>query len=467
MKLDVPERGVDVVEFTATAADWAAEMITWKPAPDDTSPPNLVFELHPALRLGGKVLDEGGEPIAGAEVEIWIWAQVSLLTDKGGKPDFSRVTVTTGADGYWEAGGIPGNFLHQMGLRFLHNSFLGQEYFSIASEPGLERALRTKRHEIRLARGQMVKGVVLDFEKAGFADLTAEVSLEEKDEPQAVVLHPMTVIEGEAVDAETGQPVVSFRVMQGADATWNTTLQAVDQPEGHFRITMKPNRDDPLRVASANHEPWEFDVANILPGLNHVVARLKRVTGLDGVVVNAAGEPVEGVSLALAGDRLGITVREGQPQSDNAALATSDAEGHFHLQPLPDPVRVLGYHPRGVGNVPWEEFMLRKGVQWGGGVAATVNPEAFGSRPLSVAPDGTFQAGDLPAGTYKLYVGGTRPITPAELEELKNAGHSFPGAHLIRLSVAEGRMEFTVPSSVPDVGTFDVGEAPLVLMPGN
>ncbi len=336
--------------------------------------------------LSVRVIDESGQPIAGAVVTARIYAKdapviAPLITDTGGKVAFSLLddngklasaSIMAGARGY---------------------SFNGAQ-----SDP------KNASLEIRLARGQFWRGKVVDekgaplagariaIEGAGkafafghslfieseaiktlysatskadgsfeIADLPADKELFYRvslagyapqtsqsgrvDNPPTFALARSGALRGRALDIN-GKPLTGIQIYAKSREPFEISDLAPTDANGDFLIQGVPPGVYQLGIGSPSELPFLMPPSasvRVEVGKTATAGEWRAMTGVEirGFVTDAVSKkPVEGASFAAQ-------TKADEKSGDDSAWATSDATGHFVLRVLPGDYRV-----RSGGNAP-------------------------------------------------------------------------------------------------------------------
>ena len=348
-----------------------------------TTSERRTIELRPGAAVSGRVTDPGGRPVAGAAVLYQGASDWALRADP------RRDAVLTAADGTFEIPALPAGTVR---LTARHEDFA----------PGTTEPLTL---DGRSARSDVV-----------------------------IVLEAGATVSGRVVDTD-GQPVGWASVRVAVEGRLRARARQTSADEnGAFEMRALPRR--PVQVV-ALHDTAASETESV--DLTEVEARtdLKLVLEIDGrisgIVVDGAGEPVEGAQVMArpdvrrgAGDRFEWRLR-GVPQE------LTDAGGRFEFSGLRDIAYRLVAVPAGVN--PWSrgwrergqhtigatvgEANLRLVLEQDGGVKGKVvfedgaTPDTFlvasgrfGSGTPFSSRDGAFELGSLAPNTYTITVRG-------------------------------------------------------------
>jgi tetratricopeptide (TPR) repeat protein/protocatechuate 3,4-dioxygenase beta subunit len=128
---------------------------------DTSIPDEYTFRLEKGTIIGGRVINEQGEPVAGAFIDLWTpWLEFDHPNEAR---TAIRDTVKTDANGKWSADIVPADLVKEKVLVKLHHP----DYFYQQSNSALRRlatipALRSQNAQFILRRGFAVYGSVVD-----------------------------------------------------------------------------------------------------------------------------------------------------------------------------------------------------------------------------------------------------------------------------------------------------------------
>lgn len=198
--------------------------------------------------------------------------------------------------------------------------------------------------------------------KQGFA-AKLHVTLKPGDEVNIIRLTRVRKVLGVVGNEDTGEPVTKFTVQWAVgDAvnfhTWSdSNRKEFNDPEGHFTFELDEERHNVIRVEADDFAPRQVYLPVAKDDQVQVVVLLKPSPQPDGVVVNPAGEPQAGVSVALTGGQNHLQMARGRLTSfSGAGVQVTDAQGRFKLRPNVNPGRVVAVSEGGYGEAPWAQF---------------------------------------------------------------------------------------------------------------
>jgi protocatechuate 3,4-dioxygenase beta subunit len=324
-----------------------------------------------------------------------------------------------------------------------------------------------------LAKG---RPLVLMTDASGFAFSSRSVT--PPAEGISIVLGKAGTIRGHVTDGGTGTPVAAFSVSAtpaargrrgfggggGPAAGFGTPAQVQYAEDGSFELSVAPGTWN-VRATADGYRP--SDVANLDLDAGEtkegVEIALKRGGGLSGHVVDNRGNPVSGANVACCSAGGGGNGPGGFGPAGGASgpTATTDGDGHFALDGLPDghvtlTVTSTDYvtTSRDVdpSSTPDVTISVSSGAEISGavvssdagspvpGASVSLNPEGDTgtavAAPQSAQTDanGAFQFAHLTAGRYRLTAQTkTASSTPQDL--VVSDGQPMDG---VRITVATG-----------------------------
>ncbi len=342
----------------------------------------VVLTLTPGLAVKGRVVDEASQPVAGAEI------RVAVSEGRGGGRRLARAfggaapsapNAVSSADGTFTVSGL---------VAGPYDVTASHDGFSPKTATALPAPAKQSSGwpPLVLARGAAVSGVVHDDQGAPIVGAAVSVLGEGLDPRQTtsdgsgafrledlakgrslmlaanapgfafssrsitppadgvtIVLGKSATIRGRVVDAATGTPVTAFMVGAspaargrgpGGGGFRGGPSEAQYADDGTFEISVAPGTWD-IRATADGYRPADVSNVELEAGAEKegVELSLKRGGGLAGHVVDLHGNPVAGANVACcdAGARSG-----GPGGGGSGPSATSDGDGHFQLDGLPD-----------------------------------------------------------------------------------------------------------------------------------
>ncbi|MFM2295698.1 MAG: Thiol-disulfide oxidoreductase ResA [Verrucomicrobiota bacterium] len=283
-----PTDELATLEVSAAHDDYGARRMRWDLKAGDTVPQTFVLKLGEGLTLGGQVVNPADAPIAGARVDIYrSYTSSEEMNKKGVQPDYSprsrQAPLMTGADGRWQAKGVPVELKSSLGFQVTHKDYLSESIHLDGSSSELEK-LRAGTYKTILKTGLTLSGRVL-------GDVNQPI-------PNATV--------------SLGQQYSSDRSTAKTDAAGQFTLTKVDVGE------------QPLAVTAKGYAPDSRNVQVTDPP-SELVIKLGGAHFLRALVQDEQGSP-------LAGVRASLGWNNGQALQFSA---TTDAQGRFSWDSAP------------------------------------------------------------------------------------------------------------------------------------
>ncbi len=342
----------------------------------------VVLTLTPGLAVKGRVVDEASQPVAGAEI------RVAVSEGRGGGRRLARAfggaapsapNAVSSADGTFTVSGLVAG---PYDVTATHDGF----------SPRTASALPAPAKQasgwppLVLARGAAVSGTVHDDQGAPIVGAAVSVLGEGLDPRQTtsdgsgafrledlakgrplmlaanapgfafssrsvtppaegvtIVLGKSGTVRGRVVDASTGAPVTAFTVGAspaargrgpgGGAFRGGGPSEAQYADDGAFEISVAPGTWD-IRASADGYRPADVSNVELEAGATKegLELSLKRGGGLAGHVVDPRGNPVAGASVACCD----AGTRPGGLAGGSGPSATSDGDGHFQLDGLPD-----------------------------------------------------------------------------------------------------------------------------------
>jgi uncharacterized GH25 family protein len=313
----------------------------------------LRFTLYKGSRLRGRVVNEFGEPIANAKIRV--------ANADSGSWKFEWSAFTDG-DGQFEWLNAPAQEAYAISAP----AFRSQSKVALAAD-GSD-------HEITLKRST----------------------------PPSPTLH----IAGTVVDAETRQPIQTFKVLtttteghqtpNGLQTGWNSSPELkVIGSAGKFSFNAdKSALNYVIEIQSSGYSPARNEVEGPLKNDVQLAFELKHAEALAGKVLLPTGEPAAGALVVLSAED---HVQQGafpikmewvymkvpgdfDLTRSKLTHATTDAEGRFGLEPRFAMKKILVAHKAGFAEVPVEQLSTSPAITLGpwGRVAGILR---IGSKP--------------------------------------------------------------------------------------
>jgi uncharacterized GH25 family protein len=257
------------------------------------------FQMQPAATLRVRVLDEHGKPIPKATIFFQQWhGRIQYF-------EFENVPRLTDEQGLWEWKDAPVDPIQA----------------DICRPDGMQLGNRT-----------LVPG----------------------EKEQVFRVPPALVISGKVIDAETKQPIKSFRVIPGiqwsnANVFWNTD-HAFNAIDGHYQF--RENREQhayQVRVEADGHLPGVSRQIKSDEGNVTIDLALEKGHDIATTVVTAAGAPASRAKVALLNAGAHVMLENGDfaPGQVNCPSQDADEAGRVHFGPQTSEFWLVAIHPSG------------------------------------------------------------------------------------------------------------------------
>lgn len=315
----VTARGEDLVPLAAR----------WTDEPSSPTPPShLLFQTEKATTIGGRVLDEEGQPLADAAVVVSVNKSYPKSDQWVNVQDES---TRTGADGRWSLNNVPERpdsieigAYHHLCLTD-HSAFFLESFRPLS-------ALRDGSAVLRLRHGTPIKGIVLS--------------------PDGKPVAGAEVYYGEGWDLANAIPPV------------NTDAQ------GRFTMGIQPGTDSTLTARAANFGPT-LQPLKVGKEPQRVCLTLPPAHSVRGRVVDAGGKPIAGAWIQVFWSGAEGAVNSAFGSAIALDLSTDD-DGRFEWREAP----ARGVHL----NVSAEGFAGKENVP----VASDVDHEIVLKPPTTI-----------------------------------------------------------------------------------
>ena len=257
--------------------------------------PSVVFRLTPGTDRPIRIVDEEGEPIAGA------WAALDLPM-----PHNADLRVTTGPDGRARFLGIPEEAA--MGL-VVHAGAKGYYY--------------ARGHEVNAAESETV-----------------------------IQLRKCLRVTGNVNDAETQAPILDFKAIPcyGEDASGYDRSQTQRGQFGNYTVEFTEQRPPfRVRIEAEDYEAVTSEPIREEPGdvrQDFLLRKKDNSRNMRGQVVTTAGEPAANVDVALLTFEQGARLFRGVLKRGEGGIITrTDARGEFTFGPEPQAHTIVAADP--------------------------------------------------------------------------------------------------------------------------
>jgi RNA polymerase sigma factor (sigma-70 family) len=283
-----PAQDLERLDIGASHEIYGARKMGWEMQAGDVIPANYTFKLGNGITIGGRVVDEGDAPIAGATVNLFrFWSGGESIVRRGEQSDFATQSKMSDAQGLWQAKGVPTDLLDHIGIRASHPDYVGTNYFGHQGQ-SRDPELRAGTFKVVLHRGSWVAGRVID---------------------------------------QIGNPIAGATITAGK-YNYPGTQETKTDARGAFGFRNLSPGEIPFSALAKSRKP-EIRTVEVKPDMPEILFRLGPGQTIRGIVKADTGEPVAGVRIALESKTGGV--------SDTYQLElNSEKDGRFEWDGAPD-----------------------------------------------------------------------------------------------------------------------------------
>lgn len=121
-RLTLEEKMPGSLYLYSNASGYVTMRADWRSLETNAMPKQYTFQMEPATRIGGRVVNEEGDPVADATVKVSVYLSKNPTS---GAADYSvSKEVTTNAEGIWSFDGIPPQLdADRLGLMVTHTGY--------------------------------------------------------------------------------------------------------------------------------------------------------------------------------------------------------------------------------------------------------------------------------------------------------------------------------------------------------
>jgi protocatechuate 3,4-dioxygenase beta subunit len=348
-------RGVapGIVSFQVTKTGYLpGPYASVRPAADGEQIDNVLLTVPPAAALGGRVLDESGQPAAGALVTVRSVAPAPV--DVTAKVPLPRDSTRTDDEGQYWIGGL-GAGEYSLTVRPA-----GDPLGSSAGGAVLSATVRGENLVTGPAAGAQVVNV-----KVAMAENLADVNFVVRFPPIAdrwgkFLDKPGTgTVSGRVVDS-SGRGVASVIVLIARDDKAAGSMAASTDSDGAFRFMNVPAGSFTVRArgersVAAPSDPEGPSTASVVVAaesrVENVVLTVRRGGTISGTITDEFGDPVSGSVIVIdpvrsipgvPGEIISTAVRYDGGLVASRGLVPTDARGRYRVTGLPPGEYLLG-----------------------------------------------------------------------------------------------------------------------------
>lgn len=185
-----------------------------------------------------------------------------------------------------------------------------------------------------------------------------------RDKEYVLTMKKPLTVSGKVTDAETHKPIAVFNVVQGMDwgngqpVYWEARHSKPGK-DGAYRFTFhEPCQAHLVRIEAEGYLPASSGGFKDDAGDQTFDCALEKGTGPAGVVLGANGKPLAEADVSLYTAANSVFVQNGEisRRQDGAVLVTTGPDGRFVLPPQTDPYGVIVLHKQGYATLTQEEL---------------------------------------------------------------------------------------------------------------
>lgn len=180
-----------------------------------------------------------------------------------------------------------------------------------------------------------------------------------------VTLRRSRQVQGQVIDADTGNPVTSFHVTLGKEWQKNEFSPDVQSAkdftsaEGSFTMLINEESQTHIQASATNYTEQSLALPESEGDQVQVIFKLKQSAPLQGIVLTSDGTPVPGATVTvISGDTHSIMLGANGKLRDynpNSKLVTTDDSGKFQIPSPPDQETVIASKDEGFASAPIAE----------------------------------------------------------------------------------------------------------------
>ncbi|HTG44174.1 MAG TPA: carboxypeptidase-like regulatory domain-containing protein, partial [Verrucomicrobiae bacterium] len=159
-----PRATVTEVQLTTRIPAYADTRLLWRPKQGDKIPEIYTLRLEKGIPIGGLVINEQGEPVAGAKVGFNN-RENGMTGTSLESHSFAWIEVESDSAGRWSIDRIAADTLRAIYGGASHPDYVGSEYLDLSQSATAEKKLRDGTFVFKLGNAVVVRGVVLDRDR--------------------------------------------------------------------------------------------------------------------------------------------------------------------------------------------------------------------------------------------------------------------------------------------------------------
>ncbi len=141
---------------------FADTRLLWRPAQGEVVPSSYVLRLDRPTRIGGRVVDDEGSPVAGVRIGWYLEDDAGGVENVPESHEFAWITTETDETGRWRIERIAEEVFRRLVGYAKHTNYIDAQYVHVSWRPLVERELREGTHIFKLGRAVTAMGMALD-----------------------------------------------------------------------------------------------------------------------------------------------------------------------------------------------------------------------------------------------------------------------------------------------------------------
>jgi protocatechuate 3,4-dioxygenase beta subunit len=237
------------LELTTRKDGFADTRLLWLPSHGDVIPTNYLARIDWPVAIGGKVVDQDGNPVAGAKVG-WNQQDDPAKLTLPQNHNFGWIETATDENGKWRINRMAADVIFQIYGNAQHSNYVGSAVVYAGRDPAVEKQLRGGTYVFKLGRAVTVTGIVVDGDGTPVPNANIHVGrISETGSRDGKAQDDGTfLING----CQPGEQLVTATAKGFAATTMKADLAENSNP---IRITVKPGKTLRIRVMDAFGTP--------------------------------------------------------------------------------------------------------------------------------------------------------------------------------------------------------------------
>lgn len=188
-----------------------------------------------------------------------------------------------------------------------------------------------------------------------------------------ITLRQVMKVEGDVLDAETGEPLKDFQLVTGLSyedgraPDWSRGYRwgKVVQDVGKYKVIFSQDLAWQVRIEAEGYMPAESGILredDAEDSKFRVDFRLEKAAPITGTIVDSAGEPVVDAKVYMPTQRMNTEFQKVTSYEDRPPT-TTDSQGRFELPPEVEPYCLVAIHASGIAMLTEQQFKHDQEIQ--------------------------------------------------------------------------------------------------------